>query len=124
EQVDAMEAMGVSPVHYLVVPRVLASLMIMPFLCGIFMFIGVMGAYLVGQLLFQVDEGVFFEKLIALVHPMDVVKGLRKMVFFAFIISTISCRQGLMAAKGAKGVGIATTEAVVKSLLAILCTDF
>ncbi len=124
EQIDALESMGVHPIHYLVVPRVLASMFIMPFLCGLFMFIGVFASYIVGVLVFNVDSGVFYEKLLDLANPHDIVVGLRKMLFFAFLIAVISCRLGLNASKGAKGVGLATTNAVVVSLLAILCTDF
>lgn len=124
EQVDAMEAMGVDPIHYLVVPRVIASLIIMPLLCGIFMFLGIVGAYIVGSFIFRVDEGLFLDKLIHLTGADDIVTGLRKMFFFAAIISSISCRYGLNAAKGAKGVGLATTDAVVKALLGVLCMDF
>lgn len=124
EQIDAIEAMGVSPIHYLVVPRVLASAIIMPVLCAIFMFMGVVGAYCIGVVIFEVDEGVFFENLVYFVEVQDMIKGLRKMFFFSFIISGIACRYGLNASKGAKGVGLATTDAVVNILLGVLCTDF
>ena len=124
EQVDAMEAMAVHPIHYLVVPRVIASVIIMPFLCGIFMFVGTVGAYVTGVVLFNVDPGVFFEKLVELVGPEDVISGLRKMLFFSAIISAVSCWYGLKASGGAKGVGIATTDSVVRTLLGLLITDF
>ncbi|MCB9228723.1 MAG: ABC transporter permease [Deltaproteobacteria bacterium] len=124
EQVDALEAMGISPIHYLVVPRVLASMFIMPFLCGLFMFAGIAGVWMIGRLLFNVDEGIFMDKLISMVQSTDIIKGLRKMFFFSFIISATSCRYGLNASKGAKGVGLATTNAVVHTLLLILVMDF
>ncbi|MFK7823109.1 MAG: MlaE family ABC transporter permease [Oligoflexales bacterium] len=124
EQVDAMEAMGVHPVHYLVVPRVLASMIIMPFLCGIFMFIGIVGVYIVGVFVFNVDEGVFYGKLINLVKPSDIMTGLRKMLIFSFVIAAVSCKTGLSATKGAEGVGLATTNAVVRTLILILLSDF
>ena len=124
EQVDAMEAMGVHPVHYLVVPRVLASMIIMPFLSGLFMFIGVVGVYVIGVFVFNVDEGVFYEKLINLVKPADIMTGLRKMLIFSFLIAAISCKTGLAATKGAEGVGLATTNAVVRTLILILLADF
>ena len=124
EQIDAMEAMGVNPIHYLVVPRILASILIMPFLCGLFMFIGVIGVYVIGISVFNVDTGVFYEKLVGLVTSHDIVKGLRKMFFFSFVISAVSCKTGLSASKGAEGVGLATTDAVVRSLIFILLLDF
>lgn len=124
EQVDALEAMGVEPLHYLVAPRVLASLFIMPLLCGLFMFIGVVGVFLVGQIIFHVDPGVFWEKLLNLVKPTHLIEGLRKMFVFAFVIATICCHHGLRAQKGAEGVGLATTNAVVHSLFVVLLADF
>jgi phospholipid/cholesterol/gamma-HCH transport system permease protein len=123
EQIDAMEAMGVDPLHYLVVPRVYASLLMMPLLCGVFMVVGLWGALCTGVWLFQVDVGIFMEKLTILVKPSDVVSGLRKMFVFSFIIAVVSCRYGLRAS-GAKGVGVATNEAVVKTLLCLLGVDF
>jgi phospholipid/cholesterol/gamma-HCH transport system permease protein len=124
EQIDAMEAMGVSPIHYLVVPRIIAGMIMMPLLAGIFMLVGVLGAYWVGILLFDIDRGIYLDKLVALVQPKDIVKGLRKMFFFSFIVTTVSCRFGLEAQKGAKGVGLATTNAVIVALLGILFADF
>lgn len=124
EQIDALEAMGVSPIHYLVVPRMIAALVVMPLLAGIFMVVGLAGAFAVGVVLFDVDQGVFLEKLVSLVETEDIVKGLRKMFFFSFIITAVSCRFGLQAEKGAKGVGMATTNAVIASLLGILFADF
>ena len=124
EQIDAMEAMGVDPTDYLVAPRVWASVTIMPLLCALFMIVGTIGVYFVGIVLFQIDEGVFYDRLTSLVVPHDIIVGLRKMVVFSFAISVISCLQGLKASKGAQGVGRATTQAVVRSLIAILVSDF
>ena len=124
EQIDAMEAMGVDPIEYLFVPRILASVLIMPLLCGIFMFIGVVGCYLVGVLIFYFDPGLFFDKLTALVKFSVIFSGLRKMFVFAFVISLFSCQYGITASGGAKGVGDATTGSVVRTLIVILFTDF
>ena len=124
EQVLALEAMAVNPIHYLVAPRVLASMVMMPLLCGVFMATGVFGALIIGALLYDVDQGVFMERVSTMVTPHDLIAGLRKMWVFSFFISAICCRQGLQAAGGAKGVGLATTTAVVTSLLTVLCIDF
>ena len=123
EQVEAIEAMGVDPVDYLVVPRVLASVFVMPLLCGAFMLIGVFGAYLTALLMYGVDPGVFVAKILSLVDPSDIVSGLRKMFFFSLIISFVSSYEGLVASGGAKGVGLATTKAVVTTLMLILLSD-
>ena len=123
EQVDAMEAMAVDPINYLVVPRVIAAMCIIPLLCGIFIFIGIIGAYITGVAVFDVDVGVFVDRIKWMVEPRDIANGLEKSFFFAFIISTIACRYGLQAHGGAKGVGLATTRSVVSTLLVVLLCD-
>ena len=123
EQVDAMEAMAVDPISYLVVPRVLASMLIVPLLCGVFIFVGVLGAYAAGVFLFGVDEGMFIDKMAHFVLPKDMVRGLVKSFVFSIIMGAVACRYGLKASGGAKGVGIATTNSVVVTLLAILFVD-
>jgi phospholipid/cholesterol/gamma-HCH transport system permease protein len=123
EQIDAMEAMGVDPINYLVVPRFIASLAIIPLLCVVFIFIGVIGAYATGVWIFRVDVGIFIEKMTQIVNMNDIWNGLEKSAVFAVLMSLIACRYGLRASGGAKGVGIATTNSVVVSLLAILCFD-
>jgi phospholipid/cholesterol/gamma-HCH transport system permease protein len=124
EQIDAMEAMGVNPISYLVVPRVLASTMMMPILSIFFLFIGVIGCYCVAVIYFRVDTRTFMEMLKWIVYWGDVVKGLIKAMVFGFIFSIICCYKGFKARGGAKGVGEATTKAVVASLLSILAGDF
>lgn len=124
EQIDAMEAMGVNPISYLVVPRVIASTMMMPILAGIFLFVGIIGCYLVAVLFYRVDTMTFMQQLKWIVYWSDVVKGLVKATIFGFIFSTIACYKGFKAKGGAKGVGEATTSAVVASLLSILVGDF
>lgn len=123
EQIDAMEAMGVNPVSYLVVPRVISSILMMPILSGIFLFIGVIGCYFVALNLYHVDNSTFFQQLKWVVWWKDVVKGLVKAMFFGLIFSVIACYKGFLAQGGAKGVGEATTNAVVTGLLALLFGD-
>ena len=123
EQIDAMEAMAVDPISYLVVPRVLASMLMMPLLCAVFIFVGMIGAFGAGTLLFNVDQGQFFERLIKIVVAKDVWRGLIKAEVFSMIMASVCCRYGLNARGGAKGVGVATTNAVVVTLLGILGVD-
>ena len=123
EQIDAMEAMAVDPISYLVMPRFIASLVIMPLLCAVFIFVGVIGSYIAGNLLFNVDEGTFLSKISQLVEPKDLWHGISKAFAFSGLMTTICCRFGLSASGGAKGVGIATTNAVVSTLLAVLALD-
>lgn len=124
EQIDAMEAMGVNPISYLVIPRVLASTIMMPVLAGIFLFVGIIGCYAVAVIFYRVDTMTFMQQLKWIVYWSDVVKGLVKATAFGFIFSTIACYKGFKAKGGAKGVGEATTSAVVASLLSILVGDF
>jgi phospholipid/cholesterol/gamma-HCH transport system permease protein len=124
EQIDAMESMGVDPVSYLLVPRVVASVVMLPVLAAIFLFLGVFGSYLLGVWMFRLDTMVFMENMRWLVWTSDIRKGLFKACVFGFIFSTIACYKGFYARGGAKGVGEATTQAVVASLLAILISDF
>ncbi len=124
EQVDALEVMAVDPLHYLVVPRMWAAMLMMPLLCGIFMFVGVIGTILVGISIYHVDVGIFWDKLLSLLTNSDLISGLRKMFIFSIIITSIHCYFGLKASGGAKGVGVATTKAVVTTLTTLLVTDF
>jgi phospholipid/cholesterol/gamma-HCH transport system permease protein len=123
EQVDAMEAMAVDPLHYLVVPRVLAAMFIIPLLCAIFIFVGIFGAFVTGIAVFDVDVGIFIDRIKWMVEPADIFSGLKKAFAFAVIIGAMACKYGLNAGGGAKGVGKATTMSVVMTLLVILLSD-
>lgn len=124
EQVDAMESMGVSPVNYLVVPRLIANILMMPLLSGIFVFVGIFGSFVVGTLVFNVDEGLFFYKIVDQLTQRDIAMGLEKSLIFSVVIALISCQYGLRAGGGAKGVGRATTNSVITTLLVVLLLDF
>ena len=123
EQVDALESMAVDPVSYLVVPRVLAALIIGPLLTAVFVFVGIIGAYFVGVVLFNVDRGLFLDKITRIVETKDLIRGLVKSVIFTGMMALICCRFGITASGGAKGVGIATTTSVVTTLLSVLAVD-
>lgn len=118
-----MEAMAVDPIHYLVLPRVIAAMCIIPLLCAIFIFVGVIGSYVTGVVIFDDDVGLFVDRIRWLVEPKDIFKGIQKSFIFSVIISTLACRFGLNAGGGAKGVGTATTTSVVMTLLVVLCCD-
>jgi phospholipid/cholesterol/gamma-HCH transport system permease protein len=124
EQVDAMEAMAVDPISYLVVPRLIATVFIMPVLTTMFIVVGILGAFLVGIAIFDVDQGVFFDRIVHLVQLSDLRAGIEKSIVFGTVIALICCRYGLSASGGAKGVGRATTNSVVLTLLLVLCCDF
>ena len=124
EQVDALEAMAVNPVHYLVVPRVLAATIMVPILAGLFSLIGMVGAYGVGVNVLQIDPNLFVQRLIYYVDADDVVGGLLKAVVFGFALALLSCHRGYRTEGGAEGVGRSTTQAVVISSVTILVLDY
>ena len=124
EQIDALRTMAVSPVQYLVTPRILASVIMMPLLTMVFSFAGMVGAYFVAVILLEVDHGLFISELEWMVDAYDIKIGLIKAAVFGVVLSSIGCQQGFHAAGGAKGVGLATTRAVVYSSVAILMLDY
>ena len=124
EQIAAMETMAVSPVHYLVVPRLIASVLVYPALTGLANVLGVIGSYFVAVVLEGVDPARYFDRLYFWLDPKDIYSGLIKAAIFAIIVTTISCFCGLTTRQGAKGVGVSTTKAVVMSSVAILVADY
>jgi phospholipid/cholesterol/gamma-HCH transport system permease protein len=124
EQIDAIATMGVSPVQYLLSPRLLAAVAMMPLLCILYSSVGVCGAYLVAVLLLDGDMGLFFQSIRDTCVPKDIIMGVIKAAIFGFMVSSISCRHGYFAGGGARGVGIATTRAVVESCVVILVANY
>lgn len=124
EQIDAMQIMAVNPIAYLATPRVMASMIMMPLLTGFFIMCGILSAFIIGVLLFDVDVGVFLDKIKWISEPAHIWQGMQKAIIFGAIFSTVGCYKGFYAGGGAKGVGKATTEAVVISLVSILISDF
>lgn len=124
EQIDALYAMAVYPQQYLVVPRVVASMLMLPLLTVIFNFIGIVGAYLVAVGLMHIPEGPFVYRLQQFVDPKDIMGGIMKAVIFGLIVGLISCFEGFRTNNGAKGVGISTTRAVVLSSVTVLIVDY
>ncbi|GMV37205.1 MAG: hypothetical protein AMXMBFR61_17130 [Fimbriimonadales bacterium] len=123
EQVDALRALSVSPIGYLVVPRVFASVLMLPVLCLLGMYGGVIGGLVVGQSL-GVPAAAFMRTLTQFVEPWDIYGGLIKSVCFGLIVAIVSCRQGLVTEGGAVGVGRSTTNAVVYSMVLIYIVNY
>lgn len=123
EQIDALRMLAVNPVRYLVVPRLLATLMVLPVLTLIGCYAGIGGGLLVSQL-GGVPQASFTRSLQQFVQPWDLVGGLIKAVVFALIISIVACRQGMRTEGGAVGVGRATTSTVVISMVLIYAANF
>lgn len=124
EQIDAMATMAVNPVQYLIVPRVFASILMLPVLTAIFDVVSFFGSYVMGVWMLGIDQGVFVERTRHFLDPIDISSGLYKAAVFGALIALISCHKGFCAQGGAKGVGEATTKAVVASSVAILISDY
>lgn len=124
EQVDAMRVMAVNPYNYLVAPRIWASVAMMPLLTCVFILSGVTCSFAIAVLIYDSDLAVFFDKIQWIMKPQHLWEGIQKSMVFGLIFSSVGCYKGFNAAGGAKGVGRATTEAVVISLVTILVVDF
>ncbi len=124
EQIDALDTMAVSPMQYLIAPKVLASVLIMPLLCSVFDVIGIYGGHLVGVELLGVSSGAYMSSMESSVEWKDVYGGLIKAVSFGLIISWVCTYKGYNTTMSAEGVGTATTEAVVLSSVLILIWDY
>ncbi len=124
EQIDAMRVMAVNPYGYLVAPRIAGAILMLPLLCCVFILTGVFMSFVVGVTFFDIDVGTFFEKMRWLVKPKYILQGMEKAAIFGAILSSVGCYKGFYAGGGAKGVGKATTDAVVMSLVAILVVDY
>jgi len=124
EQVDALETMAVNPVQYLLVPRVLAGLVMVPMLTILFSTAGMSGAYFVAVTGLGISPGTFLTRTQQWLEPADVYEGVIKGAVFGLAVALICCYKGFNASGGAKGVGQATTEAMVASALSIFILDF
>lgn len=124
EQIDALRSMAVDPIKYLMVPRLLAGLVAMPLLCGIFIVIGIFGGYLVGVGLLGLSSGTFMGQIVSAVGMVDVSSGFIKATVFGFIFGWVSCYKGYTCGFGAVGVNKATTQSVVTASVAVLVVDY
>ena len=124
EQVDALYTMAVNPIQYLVTPRVMAAILMLPVLTGFCDLVGIGGAYYVSVHLMGVDGGMFLDKIRMYADWWDVVSGMIKASVFGMILAVVGCHKGLNASGGARGVGMATTESVVVSSILILVVDY
>ncbi|MCA9530213.1 MAG: ABC transporter permease [Myxococcales bacterium] len=123
-QIDALVTMAVNPVQYLVVPRLIAGVVMVPVLTMLFNLVGMFGAWFVCVKLLAIDSGIFLERMRWLVDWADVRQGLIKAAVFGLAVCLIACRQGFFAGGGAAGVGRATNRSVVHSAIAILMLDY
>ncbi len=124
EQIDALETFAISPVQYLVVPRVLALILMMPLLTMLFNYVGFLGAFVISVYQAGINEGTFMGRIHRIVVLTDLLGGLAKSVVFGGIIGIIACHKGMTASGGSRGVGLAATSTVVNCSVAILVVDY
>ena len=124
EQIDALRCLGTDPIHYLVVPRFLACVLLIPLLTMLADFMGVLGGALVATKIKHVTEFHYWQHSRDTVETWDILTGIFKTLVFGGAIALVSCFRGFKAGAGAEGVGRAATEAFVLSFVAILVSDF
>jgi phospholipid/cholesterol/gamma-HCH transport system permease protein len=124
EQIDAMESMGIDPVGYLVMPRFIAGLIMVPVLVMFADVIAITGGAIVAIYLVEISPEMFFNSVQSYVYITDVTSGLLKAIGFGGIIALMGCFNGFNASGGAEGVGQATTKAVVFASVLILISDY
>jgi phospholipid/cholesterol/gamma-HCH transport system permease protein len=124
EQIDALSVMAISPVQYLVSPRVLAGVISFPLLTSIFDVIGIIGGWAIGVGLMGAPSGPFFNGIAQNMGSHDIAIGLYKALVFGLVVMWVCCYKGYHAARMATGVSRATTDAVVLSSVMILAWDY
>jgi phospholipid/cholesterol/gamma-HCH transport system permease protein len=124
EQIDALVTLSTNPFKYLVVPRVLAAVAMLPILVLIADIIGVLGGYLVAVYKLNFNMSSYLRQTVDFLEWMDVISGLVKAAVFGFLIAMLGCFHGYNSGGGAQGVGRATTNSVVSASIMILVVDY
>lgn len=123
EQIDALTSMGANPIHYLVVPRFMACVLLIPALTIMADFMGIVGGYFYSVIILGIDHAQYLRNSRDFVGGFDLFTGVFKSVFFGAMIAIISCYRGFHCQPGAEGVGRAATDAFVQSFVMILALD-
>ena len=124
EQIDALTTLSTNPFKYLIVPRVVAGVLMLPILVLIGDVIGICGGYMIGVSKLDFNASTYLMSTWEYLKPMDIVSGLTKAGVFGFIITLLGCYNGFHSNGGAQGVGQATTNAVVSSSILILIFNY
>ena len=124
EQIDALVTLSTNPFKYLVAPRLIAGILMLPILVGTADVIGVMGGYLVSVYKLGFNAGNYLQNTVDFVQFLDVFSGLVKAAVFGFIVALMGCYHGFHSRGGAQGVGKATTNAVVSASILILISNY
>ena len=123
EEVDALVTMGIPPIPMLVVPRILAMMVMLPCLTILCLAIGIFGGYLIGTLSLGIDGDQFLHASFNALAAKDILTGIAKSFIFALLVGLIATYKGLAVEGGAEGVGKATTQSVVLSIISIIIAD-
>jgi phospholipid/cholesterol/gamma-HCH transport system permease protein len=123
EEIEALEVMAIDPVRFLVVPRFIAMLIMLPVLTVFGNYIGMFGGWVISHFVLDMNTAQYILRLLERAETWDLYSGLIKSFVFAWIIITIACHTGLNVEGGAEGVGLSTTKSVVYSLLAMLIAN-
>ena len=124
EQIDAIKSMAVNPNRYLIAPRFLAGIVMVPLLTMFSIMMGIIGGYLISTFFFSMSSSSFFSAMPLHITYFDILTGITKSFCFGVLMVTIACYKGLKTKGGAEGVGKATTNSVVISYISILISDF
>lgn len=124
EQIDALYTLGTDPVRYLVIPRLLAFLLVLPLLTVISDFTGIVGGFFVARVKYDIPAIVYWHDIVDNMHTRHFVHGFLKTYIFAFVVAMVSCFKGVTTRGGAEGVGKSTTAAVVYSMVLVLVLDY
>lgn len=124
EQIDALKTMAINPCRYLIAPRFLAGVIMMPILTIFSIIMGIFGGYLISIYFFHMAHATYFDPMPTHITHFDLLTGVVKSFIFGFLILTISCHKGLRTTGGAAGVGRFTTNSVVITYCCILLTNF
>lgn len=124
EQIDAMRSLQVSPINYLVVPRLIACVTMLPILGVVGMYAGVFGGFLVAVPISGIPQGAFVKSMQQYLELSDIYGGMIKTLVFGVIVALVACQQGLRTSGGAVGVGHATTRTVVLTMVLIYVANY
>ena len=124
EQIDALRVMATNPISYLVVPRFIAIVLMLPILIIFANVVGSVGGWIVATNYADISSYAYIDSIRVFTEPWDLIGGMIKGAFFGAIIAIVGCHKGLGAQQGAEGVGVATTASVVLSIILIFVTNY
>ncbi len=123
EQIDALRAMATDPIEYLVVPRYIGTVLMLPLLAFVGDFVGVMGGWVMAVIAPQINESVYFAAIASRLEAWTIIAGLLKTIVFGMIISLVACHEGICCRPASEEVGRATTRAVVYCIMLVYAAD-